>query len=154
MTIEFWIVAHQSYILVIICYCSPNIFVWFVPICLTNPACIFSYPYIQGNPVPNTLDQEFVFRLSEHPDYQWTPRLTAFEFITMLSNLTAIKIRGVYNPGGKSHSLIIHSPITRIQELDLLKRKNQPSWYVTFGLSEFWTVSGQFWPFFSILMSI
>ncbi len=77
----------------------------------------FSYPHIQGNPVPNTLDQEFVFRLSEHPDYQWTPRLTAFEFITMLSNLTAIKIRGVYNPGGKSHSLIIHSSITRIHQL-------------------------------------
>ena len=57
--------------------------------------------YAQGNPVPRTVDQAFTFRLSEHSEYQWSPQLDAFNFIRLLSNLTAIKIKGAYTDGGK-----------------------------------------------------
>ena len=50
--------------------------------------------------MPGVIEESFTFRLHEHPDYQWTPRLSAIEFQKMLSNITAIKIRGAYNPGG------------------------------------------------------
>ena len=56
--------------------------------------------FAQTNPVPLTIDQNYRFRLHEHPNYQWTPRLSSNEFHSMLANLTAIKIRGVYNADG------------------------------------------------------
>ena len=43
----------------------------------------------------------FDSRLNEHPLYQWTPTLSALEFQRLLSDLTAIKIRGTYNTDGK-----------------------------------------------------
>lgn len=45
-------------------------------------------------------DQEFTFRLHESPDYGWQPRLPALNFMSLLSNVTAIKIRGTYTPEG------------------------------------------------------
>lgn len=44
--------------------------------------------------------QEYSFRLHEDPRYGWTPTLSNFEFMSILQNLTAIKIRGTYNKGG------------------------------------------------------
>ncbi|XP_034232146.1 laminin subunit gamma-1 isoform X2 [Thrips palmi] len=54
----------------------------------------------QGNKLPTVKDQEFTFRLHEHQDYGWQPRLAALNLIALLSNLTAIKIRGTYTPVG------------------------------------------------------
>ncbi|XP_074654199.1 laminin subunit gamma-1-like [Tubulanus polymorphus] len=56
--------------------------------------------FSQRNNMPRDFVQEFKFRLNEHPDYQWTPRLAATEFIGVLSNLTAIKIRATYTNQG------------------------------------------------------
>ncbi|XP_063244920.1 laminin subunit gamma-1 isoform X2 [Bacillus rossius redtenbacheri] len=54
----------------------------------------------QANPLPSTVTQEYSFRLHEHPDYGWQPRLSSRDFISVLSNLTAIKIRATYTPQG------------------------------------------------------
>lgn len=56
--------------------------------------------FAQGNPVPRTVKEDYKFRLNEHSSYQWTPRLTSVEFMRLLSNVTAIKIRGTYSSGG------------------------------------------------------
>ncbi|KAL0851757.1 hypothetical protein ABMA28_000069 [Loxostege sticticalis] len=56
--------------------------------------------YGQGNPEPSDQAQEYSFRLHEDPRYGWTPTLSNFEFMSILQNLTAIKIRGTYNKGG------------------------------------------------------
>lgn len=47
--------------------------------------------------------QEYTFRLHENPSYQWTPTLSNFDFMSILQNLTAIKIRGTYNKGGEGY---------------------------------------------------
>lgn len=56
--------------------------------------------YAQGNKMPNAEAQDYAFRLNEHSNYQWTPKLTTMEFIRMLSNITAIKLRGTYASNG------------------------------------------------------
>lgn len=56
--------------------------------------------YTQSNPMPTVVRQSYMFRLHENPNYQWTPRLQAGDFIAILSNLTAIKIRATYSDGG------------------------------------------------------
>ncbi|GAB1600789.1 laminin subunit gamma-1-like [Argonauta hians] len=62
---------------------------------------IISTPiYSQKNPTPNTKEQSYRFRLHEHQDYQWQPRLRSQDFIALLSNLTAIKIKASYNTDG------------------------------------------------------
>uniref|UniRef100_A0A0K8T181 Laminin subunit gamma-1 n=1 Tax=Lygus hesperus TaxID=30085 RepID=A0A0K8T181_LYGHE len=53
-----------------------------------------------GNSLPTTQDQVYKFTLHENPDFGWVPRLAAREFMSILSNLTAIKIRGTYSPRG------------------------------------------------------
>ena len=58
--------------------------------------------YSQGNPTPGLESQEYKFRLNEHPNYQWYPKLKAETFISILANITAIKIRATYNPDGKN----------------------------------------------------
>ena len=50
--------------------------------------------------MPRTINQDYRFRLNEHASYQWTPRLTSSEFIRLLANVTALKIRGTYSPQG------------------------------------------------------
>lgn len=57
--------------------------------------------FAQANPMPEKTTKEYKFRLNEHVTYQWTPRLTSLQFVTMLSNLTSIKIRGTYTSQGK-----------------------------------------------------
>lgn len=57
--------------------------------------------FSQENPTPTSDAQEYKFLLSEHPDYQWSSvDLSHFEFIRLLSNVTAIKIRGTYSNQG------------------------------------------------------
>ena len=72
-------------------------------LCLTLQCkMMWFFLHPQRNPVPHRENEDYSFRLHEDADrYQWTPRLTAFEFQRLLSNITAIKIRGAYNPGGK-----------------------------------------------------
>ncbi|XP_013780127.1 laminin subunit gamma-1-like isoform X1 [Limulus polyphemus] len=54
----------------------------------------------QGNPLPNVKNQEYRFLLNEHSIYGWNPRIGALDFISILSNLTAIKIKGTYSADG------------------------------------------------------
>ncbi|KAI1289518.1 Laminin subunit gamma-1 [Halotydeus destructor] len=55
----------------------------------------------QGNPLPSSSSQQYRFRLHEDSTlYGWTPRLNAKDFISVLANLTAIKIRATYTPQG------------------------------------------------------
>jgi len=54
----------------------------------------------QGNELPGMQSQIYQFRLHEHPDYGWNPRLSSSDFISVLSNLTALKIRATYTPRG------------------------------------------------------
>lgn len=54
----------------------------------------------QDNNLPNTSMQVYKYKLHENPDYGWQPRLSSREFMTLLSNLTAIKIKGTYTPQG------------------------------------------------------
>lgn len=50
----------------------------------------------QGNFLPTNQMQLYTFRLHENPEFGWTPRLSAQDFMAVLSNITAIKIRGSY----------------------------------------------------------
>ncbi|KAI5640968.1 laminin EGF domain-containing protein [Phthorimaea operculella] len=59
--------------------------------------------YGQNNPEPTDQPQEYTFRLHENPRYGWTPTLSNFEFMSVLQNLTAIKIRATYNKGGTGY---------------------------------------------------
>ncbi|GJQ78719.1 putative laminin subunit [Trypoxylus dichotomus] len=56
--------------------------------------------FAQRNSLPNIQNQQYQFRLHEHTDYGWQPRLSARAFQSILTNLTAIKIRGTYTPEG------------------------------------------------------
>lgn len=54
----------------------------------------------QGNPMPEARSShKYKFRLHEHPSFGWHPRLRFHDFMRILSNVTAIKIRGIYTPG-------------------------------------------------------
>ncbi|XP_051161958.1 laminin subunit gamma-1 [Leptopilina boulardi] len=55
----------------------------------------------QDNRLPTITAQEYIFKLHEHPDYGWQPRLNSRNFISILSNLTSIKIRGTYTHQGR-----------------------------------------------------
>ncbi len=57
--------------------------------------------YSQGNAIPRTIEQEYKFRLHDYSSNSWTPRLSTMEFMRLLSNITAIKIRGSYTPQGR-----------------------------------------------------
>ncbi|XP_050422694.1 laminin subunit gamma-1 isoform X2 [Adelges cooleyi] len=54
----------------------------------------------QGNPLPSDTPKMFKFRLHESPDYGWQPRLSTREFFNVLSNLTAVKVRGTFTERG------------------------------------------------------
>lgn len=58
--------------------------------------------FAQGNPLPDQQAREYVFRLHENPDYQWQPSQSARGFMSILSNLTAIKIRASYALQGEA----------------------------------------------------
>lgn len=57
--------------------------------------------FAQGNSLPSTVKQEYKFRLHENSQFGWSPRLASRDFISLLSNLTAIKIRGTYTYEGR-----------------------------------------------------
>ena len=44
--------------------------------------------------------QEYKFRLHENPEFGWNPSMNAIDFMNVLSNITAIKIRGSYSSQG------------------------------------------------------
>ncbi|EEC12698.1 laminin gamma-1 chain, putative, partial [Ixodes scapularis] len=62
----------------------------------------------QGNPLPSIRNQDYRFRLHQDSRYGWSPTLSAHEFMALLANLTAIKIRATYLPRGEStlHRLV------------------------------------------------
>ncbi|XP_065132704.1 laminin subunit gamma-2 [Paramisgurnus dabryanus] len=45
----------------------------------------------------------FAFRLDEQPSSKWKPQLSSADFQTLLSNLTAIKIRGTFGENGRGY---------------------------------------------------
>ncbi|RXG52055.1 Laminin subunit gamma-1 [Armadillidium vulgare] len=57
--------------------------------------------FAQGNSLPSTQTQEYRFRLHEDGKFGWSPRLSSRNFMALLSNLTAVKIRGTYTYDGK-----------------------------------------------------
>jgi laminin gamma 1 len=57
--------------------------------------------FAQSNQLPRTINQQYKFLLNEHPNYQWSPKLTSLEFVRLLANLTAIKIRATYDTDGE-----------------------------------------------------
>ncbi|XP_065163974.1 laminin subunit gamma-1 isoform X1 [Atheta coriaria] len=57
---------------------------------------ITNHIFAQGNELPSIQNHEYKFRLHEHPSYAWNPRLSARAFMSILTNLTAIKIRATY----------------------------------------------------------
>ena len=70
----------------------------FEDIILEGAGMTISQPIFgQGNPIPSTRSQSYRFRLHEDATlYGWSPRLRAKDFISVLANLTSIKIRGSY----------------------------------------------------------
>ena len=64
---------------------------------------ILSDPFSTGNKLPTTKFQIYAFRLHEHPNFQWTPRLQTGQFQQLLANLTALRIRATYSAGDMGH---------------------------------------------------
>ncbi|GFS14721.1 laminin subunit gamma-3 [Elysia marginata] len=56
--------------------------------------------WAQNNNMPRTISETLTFRLHEDPKFNWLPTVNAVDFISVLSNLTAIKIRGTYSENG------------------------------------------------------
>lgn len=59
--------------------------------------------FAQNQGIPDETVREFVFRLHENPDYSWQPSQSSRQFMSILSNLTAIKIRASYSDGGEAY---------------------------------------------------
>ena len=56
--------------------------------------------FVQGNDKPSVESKSFRFRLNERQESQWVPRLNSQAFISILANLTGLKIRATYNNEG------------------------------------------------------
>lgn len=70
--------------------------------------------FAQGNSLPSTQNQEYKFRLHEDGKFGWSPRLSSRNYMALLANLTAIKIRGTYAYDGKGFLDNIKLETTRI----------------------------------------
>ena len=68
-----------------------------------TPVSISTPITAQNNPLPTRDMQEYVFKIHENPEFGWTPSLRPKDFIAVLSNITSIKIKGSYVPGGKGY---------------------------------------------------
>jgi laminin, gamma 1 len=49
--------------------------------------------FAQTNPLPTREKQDYKFRLHEHPDYQWSPRLSTFDFQVSFLNFFTHSLR-------------------------------------------------------------
>ena len=58
----------------------------------------------QNNTMPDMMKNDYTFRLHENPKFGWNPRLSAKDYIAILANITAIRIRGTY--GGEGQGLL------------------------------------------------
>ncbi|XP_022254647.1 laminin subunit gamma-1-like, partial [Limulus polyphemus] len=56
----------------------------------------------QNNTLPKTGETRFKFILNEQPVFGWKPQLDTYKFLTVLSNLTALKIRANLSPEGET----------------------------------------------------
>ena len=54
----------------------------------------------QGNPSPSHEMQQFSFKLHEHPNFGWSPRLSHAQFVELLSGVVAIRVRATYSNEG------------------------------------------------------
>lgn len=61
---------------------------------------ISNHIFAQDNYPPKSVERTYNFRIHENPSYEWRGELRAVDFIGILANLTAIKIRGTYSNGG------------------------------------------------------
>lgn len=59
----------------------------------TNGRQVFVSFSAQNNPAPSQATQSYSFKLNEHPFYEWRPSMRHQEFIDLLSEVTAIKIK-------------------------------------------------------------
>jgi laminin gamma 1 len=44
--------------------------------------------------------QTYRFRLHENPEFGWSPRLSSMDFLALLANITAVRVRGSFVTGG------------------------------------------------------
>ncbi|XP_067941186.1 laminin subunit gamma-1-like [Watersipora subatra] len=99
-----------------------------------NGRSIYLPLFAQQNPLPSVTTQHYKFRLNEHSNYGWTPTLSALEFQRLLSDLTAIKIRGNFNnPGaGFLDDVRLHTANygPQIGDLSSIERCKCPEQYI------------------------
>ena len=73
----------------------------FPSITFPSPRSTISIPiFEQGNPMPSEEMQQFSFKLHDHANFRWSPRLTNAQFIELLSDIVEIKIRATYSNDG------------------------------------------------------